>query len=120
MPTKQGITKNDTEALAGLYRLLRKVDSESALAYTAVEEVRAMAGENIISKIEAMQVENKAAQNTMMAALDALHATLGALKATQDTMMAALDALKTTVAENKIAIVRIDATLKAYETSNRT
>ena len=78
----RAITKNDTEAQAGLYRLLRKVDSESALAYTAVEEVRAMAGENIISKIEAMQVENKAAQNTMMAALDALHATLGALKAT--------------------------------------
>ena len=100
MPTRQRVRKNETESAAALYSLLRKIDSESTLPYTAVEEVRAMVGENIITKMEAIQIENKAG-------LDALRIAVGENKG-------AIAENKAAIVENTRAIDRFDATLKAH------
>ncbi len=107
MPTRQRVRKNETESAAALYSLLRKIDSESTLPYTAVEEVRAMVGENIITKMEAIQIENKAG-------LDALRIAVGENKGAIAENKAAIVANKAAIVENTRAIDRFDATLKAH------
>ena len=90
---------------AALFTLLRAVDPDSLLPYTAVREVEAMAGERILAAVEAMRAETKAEFSQIRAEFSGTKSEFSQIRGELGGIRAELGEMKAVIASNTAAIV---------------